>query len=147
MKQLAPEGPVYQAGTLSGNPLAMAAGLATLKCLAEPGVYEVLEERSRALTEGLVAIAADCGVEFTTVALGGLFGFFFRADPVRDFGEATLAHGGRFRAFFREMLARGVYLAPSPYESGFVSLAHRPREIAETLDAARLALRSASRVR
>lgn len=147
MRQIAPEGPVYQAGTLSGNPLATAAGLATLELLAKPGTYEALEERTRQLTEGLVAIAADCGVEFTTVHLGGMFGFFFHPGPVRNFDDAKKANPARFRRFFAEMLARGVQLAPSSFEAGFVSTAHRSREIAETLDAARIALRKASRAR
>jgi glutamate-1-semialdehyde 2,1-aminomutase len=147
MKQMAPEGPIYQAGTLSGNPLAMAAGIATLDALAKPGTYETLEARSLQLTEGLTALASDAGVEFAAVAIGGMFGFFFHPGPVRNFEEARKAHPGRFRRFFHGMLSNGVYLAPSPFEAGFVSLAHRPRDIVESLDAARLAFRSAARVR
>ena len=147
MKQIAPEGPVYQAGTLSGNPLAMAAGLETLKRLSEPGVYATLEERGRELTEGLAEIAGEEGVEFTTSCLGGMFGFFFHPGPVRNFEDAKKAHAERFRRFFAAMLEAGVYLAPSPFEAGFVSLAHRRREIAQTLEAAARAMKRAARVR
>jgi glutamate-1-semialdehyde 2,1-aminomutase len=147
MKQIAPDGPVYQAGTLSGNPLAMAAGLETLKRLSEPGIYATLEERGRELTEGLVEIAQENGVEFTATCLGGMFGFFFHPGPVRNFEEAKKARGDRFRRFFAAMLEEGVYLAPSPFEAGFVSLAHRPREIAQTLRAAERAMKRVARVR
>jgi len=147
MKQIAPEGPVYQAGTLSGNPLAMAAGLETLKRLSEPGVYATLEERGRELTEGLAEIAGEESVEFTTSCLGGMFGFFFHPGPVRNFEDAKKAHAERFRRFFAAMLEAGVYLAPSPFEAGFVSLAHRRREIAQTLEAAARAMKRAARVR
>ena len=147
MKQIAPDGPVYQAGTLSGNPLAMAAGLETLNRLSKPGVYETLEERGRELTEGLAEIAQENGVEFTATCLGGMFGFFFHPGPVRNFEEAKKARGDRFRRFFATMLEEGVYLAPSPFEAGFVSLAHRPREIAQTLRAAARAMKRVARVR
>jgi glutamate-1-semialdehyde 2,1-aminomutase len=147
MKQIAPEGTVYQAGTLSGNPLAMAAGLETLERLAEPGIYEKLEERGRALTDGLAEIAEANGVEFTATAVGGMFGFFFRPGPVRNFEDAKKAHLERFRRFFTSMLEEGIYLAPSPFEAGFISLAHRRREIAETLEAAARAMKRAARVR
>jgi glutamate-1-semialdehyde 2,1-aminomutase len=147
MKQMAPEGPVYQAGTLSGNPLAMAAGLATLKRLSEPGVYATLEERARELTEGLVEIARGNGVEFTASCLGGMFGFFFHPGPVRNFEDAKKARRERFRRFFAAMLEAGIYLAPSPFEAAFVSLAHRRREIAQTLDAAARAMKRVARVR
>ena len=147
MRQIAPEGPVYQAGTLSGNPLAMAAGLETLKRLSEPGVYGTLEERGRELTRGLAEIAEANGVEFTTACVGGMFGFFFHPGPVRNFEDAKKAHAERFRRFFAAMLEAGIYLAPSPFEAGFVSLAHRSREIAKTLDAASRAMKRASRVR
>jgi glutamate-1-semialdehyde 2,1-aminomutase len=140
MAQIAPDGPVYQAGTLSGNPLAMAAGLATLERLRARGVYATLAARTRALTEGLAALAAEAGLPFTTAAVGGMFGFFFHPGPVRNFDDAKKSDAGRFRRFFHAMLDGGVYLAPSAYEAGFVSLAHRPREIAVTLEAARRAL-------
>jgi glutamate-1-semialdehyde 2,1-aminomutase len=147
MERMAPEGNVYQAGTLSGNPLAMAAGLATLRRLSEPGVYETLEERARELTGGLVEIARGNGVELTAGCLGGLLGFFFHPGPVRNFEDAKKARGERFRRFFAAMLEEGVYLAPSPFEAAFVSLAHRPREIAQTLDAAARAMKRVARVR
>ncbi len=147
MTQIAPEGPVYQAGTLSGNPLAMAAGLETLRRLRRPGVYERLEACAAALVAGLREAAADAGVELTADSLGGMFGFFFHPGPVRDFEDARKAHAGRFRAFFTAMLDRGVYLAPSSFEAGFVSLAHRPVDVAATVAAAREAFRLAARVR
>jgi glutamate-1-semialdehyde 2,1-aminomutase len=139
LMQIAPEGPVYQAGTLSGNPLAMAAGLETLRQLRKPGTYEALEVRSRTLAEGLAERAAEAGVEFTTSAVGGMFGFFFHPGPVRCLDDARKAQAERFRLFFHAMLEREVYLPPSPYEACFVSLAHRPLDLAATLDAARAA--------
>jgi glutamate-1-semialdehyde 2,1-aminomutase len=147
MKQVAPEGPVYQAGTLSGNPLAMAAGLETLRQLERPGVYEGLADRSRRLTEGLEAHARDVGVELCATYVGGMFGFFFHPGPVRCFDDARKAHEGRFRRFFAAMLDEGIYLAPSPFEAGFVSTAHRPADLRQTLEAAGRALRRAARVR
>ncbi len=141
MAQVAPEGPVYQAGTLSGNPLAVAAGLETLRLLERPGTYARLERRARRLTEGLGAIAEEHGVEFTTAAIGGMFGFFFHPGPVSNAEEAKKSHLARFRRFFAAMLERGIYLAPSPFEAGFVSLAHRPADIDRTLDAARESMR------
>jgi glutamate-1-semialdehyde 2,1-aminomutase len=147
MKHVAPDGPVYQAGTLSGNPLAMAAGLATLEALAAPGVYERLGERTRALAEGLGALAGEHDVPFTAGCAGGMFGFFFHPGPVRSFDDARKADAARFRRFFAAMLEAGVWLAPSPFEAGFVSLAHRPKEIHATLEAARGAFRRAARAR
>lgn len=146
MRRIAPEGDVYQAGTLSGNPLAMAAGLATLEALEEPGVYETLAARSAALVDGLGERAREFGVPLTTTSLGGMFGFYFHPGPVANFSEAKAAHEGRFRSFFSKMLDAGIYLAPSPYEAGFVSLAHRPRDIARTLEAAETALEAVARV-
>jgi glutamate-1-semialdehyde 2,1-aminomutase len=146
MAQIAPDGPVYQAGTLSGNPLAMAAGLATLGELRRGGVYTRLAKRTRELGEGLAELARERGLPFTTAAVGGMFGFFFHHGPVRSFDDAKKSHAERFRRFFHAMLEGGVYLAPSAYEAGFVSLAHGPREIARTLEAARSAFRAASEV-
>jgi glutamate-1-semialdehyde 2,1-aminomutase len=146
MAQIAPDGPVYQAGTLSGNPLAMAAGLATLERLRAPGTYDALEARSRAVTGGFAALAAEAGVELSTAAVGGMFGFFFHPGPVRNFDEARGSNAARFRRFFGAMLEGGVYLAPSAYEAGFVSLAHGRRELERTLEAARRAFRLAARV-
>jgi glutamate-1-semialdehyde 2,1-aminomutase len=147
MAQIAPEGPVYQAGTLSGNPLAMAAGLATLRELAKPGAYERLGATSQQMADGLTEIAREIGVEFSAVAVGGAFGFFFHPGPVRNFADAQKAHAGRFKRFFQSMLAQGIYLAPSPYECGFASLAHKGRDIEAALAAARIAMRKAARVR
>ncbi len=147
MQQIAPEGPIFHAGTLSGNPLAMAAGLATLRELRKPGTYEKLEDYVRKLTSGLQTLADGVGVEFSTASVGAMFGFFFHPGPVRDFDQARKAHPERFRRFFHGMLEGGVYLAPSPFEAGFVSRAHRSRDLDETLEAAEKALRRVARVR
>jgi glutamate-1-semialdehyde 2,1-aminomutase len=130
----------------------MAAGCAVLDRLTRPRVYAQLEQTSRALADGLTAAAAEAGVPFTASAIGGMFGFFFHPGPVRNFADAKKADAGAFRRFFAAMLDAGVYLAPSAFEAGFVSLAHRPRDIATTLVAARAALhqckpRAASRRR
>jgi glutamate-1-semialdehyde 2,1-aminomutase len=145
MDRIAPDGPIYQAGTLSGNPLAMAAGLATLRQLRKPGTYEALEARSRTLAEGLAERAAAAGIELTTAAVGGMFGFFFHPGPVRDFEAAKKAHGERFRVFFHALLEAGIYLPPSPFETSFVSLAHRPADVAATLAAAERAFEKLAR--
>jgi glutamate-1-semialdehyde 2,1-aminomutase len=145
MQQIAPEGPVYQAGTLSGNPLAMAAGLETLRQLRKKGVYAGLEARARTLADGLAESAREAGIALTTVAVGGMFGFFFHPGPVRSFDDATKSNAAQFQTFFHAMLERGVYLAPSAYEAGFVSLAHRPADIAMTLTVARKALAKVAR--
>ncbi|HSN51568.1 MAG TPA: glutamate-1-semialdehyde 2,1-aminomutase [Woeseiaceae bacterium] len=138
MASLAPDGPVYQAGTLSGNPVAMAAGLATLELIDKPGFYEQLGERTRQLTDGLAAAAADAGVALCVEQQGGMFGFVFTdSGPVRSFAQVAAADIGRFRAFFHGMLDAGVYLAPSAFEAGFVSAAHGAEEVGQTLDAAR----------
>ena len=133
MSQVAPSGPVYQAGTLSGNPLAMAAGIATLTALT-PSVHESIAQRTRALVEGLRAIAARLGVPFTADSAGSMFGFFFREEPVRSFADARTSDVALFKRFFHAALARGVYLAPSPFEAGFTSAAHGDTEIALTLE-------------
>jgi glutamate-1-semialdehyde 2,1-aminomutase len=144
MDRMAPEGPVYQAGTLSGNPLSMAAGLETLRRLSLPGTYQKLEETSRQLADGFQELAREADVELSTCAVGGLFGFFFHPGPVRDFEAARKADADRFGRFFAEALAKGVYLAPSPYECGFVSLAHEPADVEATLEAAAHAMRAAA---
>ena len=133
MSQVAPSGPVYQAGTLSGNPLAMAAGIATLRALT-PAVHESIAQHTRALVEGMRGIAARRGVPFTADAAGSMFGFFFREEPVRSFSDAKTADVALFRRFFHAALARGVYLAPSAFEAGFTSAAHGDAEIALTLE-------------
>jgi glutamate-1-semialdehyde 2,1-aminomutase len=147
LDQMAPDGPVYQAGTLSGNPLAMAAGLETLRRLARRGVHARLEALATCLAEGLEAAASEAGVELCATAVGGMFGFFFHPGPVRSFEDAKKSHLPRFRRFFAAMLERGVYLAPSAFEAGFVSLAHTPRDVDRTLAAARESLRISARVR
>ncbi|MBT8409321.1 MAG: glutamate-1-semialdehyde 2,1-aminomutase, partial [Alphaproteobacteria bacterium] len=139
MTQMAPAGPIYQAGTLSGNPLAVAAGLETLQRLSEPGIYDALDAMTETLTQGLSERAHDAGVPFSTVSVGGMFGFFFRSEPVSNFAQAQAADAEAFRCFFHNMLEGGVYLAPSPFEAGFVSLAHGEPELAATLKAAEAA--------
>jgi glutamate-1-semialdehyde 2,1-aminomutase len=147
MDQLAPVGPVYQAGTLSGNPLAMAAGLETLRRLDAPGVYERLTDVAARLADGFRDAAVEAGIELSTAAVGGMFGFFFHPGPVRSFADARKADAERFKLFFRAMLEQGVYLPPSPYEACFVSLAHRPADVEATLEAARTAMRRVARTR
>ncbi|MGI9590548.1 MAG: glutamate-1-semialdehyde 2,1-aminomutase [Myxococcota bacterium] len=145
MEQMAPEGPVYQAGTLSGNPLAVAAGLEVLRRLDEPGVYEQLGAMTRGLTHGLQERARAAGVPLSTAAVGGMFGFFFHPGPVEDFAAAKKADEAAFRRFFHAMLDAGVYLAPSAFEAGFVSLSHGDAELQATLDAAERAFATAAR--
>jgi glutamate-1-semialdehyde 2,1-aminomutase len=137
MEKLAPLGPVYQAGTLSGNPVAVAAGLATLKLVEQPGFQEKIESTTRLLVEGLVAEAKKAGIAFSAQSIGSMFGLYFRADAPRDFAEVMQCDKERFNRFFHAMLERGVYLAPSAYEAGFVSAAHGSAEIEATLAAAR----------
>ena len=142
MAHLAPEGPVYQAGTLSGNPVAMAAGLATLDGLSQPGFFEALEQKSIQLTEGFKSIAAEAGIPMATEYAGGMFGFFFSdLDKVTSFAEATACDADRFNQFFHSMLDQGVYLAPSLYEAGFISAVHSEQDLDQTLSAARNALK------
>ena len=137
MADIAPDGPVYQAGTLSGNPLAMSAGLATLEALEAPEFYDRLGETTRRLCEGLADAAVDAGVNLAVEHLGGMFGFVFSDDgPIRNFSQVSAADVDAFRKFFHLMLERGVYLAPSAFEAGFVSIAHGEEEIARTLAAA-----------
>ena len=142
MTLVAPSGPMYQAGTLSGNPLAMAAGIATLAALT-PALHAGIAQRTRALVEGLRHIAARRGVPFTADSAGSMFGFFFRAEPVRSYADARTADIELFRRFFHAALERGVYLAPSAFEAGFMSAAHGDVEIAVTLERLDDALASA----
>jgi len=142
MERLAPLGPVYQAGTLSGNPVAMAAGLATLAGLSEPGFHERLARRTTQLVEGLEAAARECGVPFATNHVCGMFGLFFTGDaPVTGYEQVMACDVERFRLFFHGMLEEGVYLAPSAFEAGFVSAAHGDDEIGATIEAARRVFR------
>ncbi len=137
MQKLAPLGPVYQAGTLSGNPVAVAAGLATLRLVEQKNYLEKMEATSRSLVEGLQAEAKKAGVVFSAQSIGSMFGLYFRATPPTSFAEVMQCDKERFNRFFHAMLERGVYLAPSAYEAGFVSAAHGPAEIEATLAAAR----------
>jgi len=134
MRRMAPEGPVYQAGTLSGNPLAMAAGLATLQALAAPAVYETLERRTAALLSGIRDAAARQGVAVTAEHAGSMWGLYFAPPPVRDYAQAKRADTELFGRWHRAALARGVFLAPSAFEAGFVSLAHTDADIAWTVE-------------
>ncbi len=137
MNRLAPLGPVYQAGTLSGNPVAMAAGLATLAALDEPGFYDRLFARTRELADGLRERAAAAGIAMTTNSVGSMFGCFFTDAPaVTNFRQVMACDTARFNRFFHGMLKRGIYLAPAAYEAGFVSGAHGAAEIEQTLDTA-----------
>lgn len=138
MEQIAPLGPVYQAGTLAGNPVAMAAGLATLEILCEPGFYQSLSAITEQLLQGLRAIAEECGVPLSSNQVGGMFGLFFTEEaPVAYLQQVMSCDSARFQRFFHGMLQQGVYLAPSPFEAGFVSCAHGANEIELTLAAAR----------
>ncbi|WP_105167555.1 glutamate-1-semialdehyde 2,1-aminomutase [Pseudoalteromonas sp. T1lg23B] len=140
MDFIAPVGPVYQAGTLSGNPIAMAAGLKALELLCEPGLHEQLEAKSKALCEGFQQAADEVGVALTTNYAGGMFGFFFtQASSVSSYQQATECDLERFKHFFHLMLEEGVYLAPSAFEAGFVSTMHTQQDIDNTIAAAKRA--------
>jgi glutamate-1-semialdehyde 2,1-aminomutase len=136
MDWVAPVGPVYQAGTLSGNPLAVAAGLKTLEILRRPGTYERLEATSRMLASGLVAAAAKAAVPLTVNRVGSMFTCFFSGQPVTDYASAKKSDTGKFARFFRSLLERGVYFPPSQFEAAFVSTAHSEADVASTLEAA-----------
>ncbi len=138
MSSIAPDGPVYQAGTLSGNPLAMAAGLATLREIADPAFFETLGHRTHQLVDSLASEASSAGIPLAVESRGGMFGLVFTDDgPVRSFAQVAAADIDRFRKFFHGMLELGVYLAPSAFEAGFVSSAHGDDEISRTLEAAK----------
>ena len=137
MQQIAPSGPIYQAGTLSGNPVAMAAGLAMFKLIQTPGFYEALEAKTHALCDGLEVAAQDAGIAFTTQRVGGMFGLFFSSEKVDTFAQAMACDNAMFNRFFHAMRERGVYLAPSAFEAGFMSSAHDDACIAATVAAAR----------
>jgi glutamate-1-semialdehyde 2,1-aminomutase len=136
MEKIAPSGPVYQAGTLSGNPLSVAAGLATLRQLQAPGFYAALSDKTRTLTDGLTAAARHHGVPFSAQAIGGMFGLYFAATPPATYAEVMAMDVPAFNAFYHAMLDLGIYLAPSAFEAGFVSAAHTPADLAATLAAA-----------
>ena len=137
MDHIAPDGPVYQAGTLSGNPVAMRAGLVTLNLVSQAGFYEKLESKTNALLQGLQDQADNAGIAFTTNNVGGMFGLFFsEEEKITRFSQVMDCNQAHFKTFFHGMLAQGIYLAPSPYEAGFMSGAHDTEEIEQTIDAA-----------
>ena len=136
MQQLAPTGPVYQAGTLSGNPVATACGLATLREIAKPGFYETLGARTQSLVNGLSAAAAKAGVPFSADCQGGMFGFFLLPELPQNYAKVMTSDSPKFNKLFHGLLDRGVYIAPALYEAGFVSAAHTDADIAQTVQAA-----------
>ena len=142
MDCIAPLGPVYQAGTLSGNPIAMRAGLKTLQLISQPGFHEQLSARTRALCDGLEAAGRAAGVAVSTRQVGGMFGVFFSAQAPSSYAEATACDVEHFKRFFHAMLDEGIYLAPSAFEAGFVSIAHTQADIDNTVAAAERALRA-----
>ena len=142
MKMIAPSGPVYQAGTLSGNPLAVTAGLETLKRLKKPGVYEQLEQRSAQLADGFGKAAKKAGVPLAQTRVGSMMGAFFTPGPVVDWGSAKKSDTKVYAKFFHQMLDAGIYLAPSQFEAAFMSLAHTPRDIERTIKAAEAAFKN-----
>ncbi|MBU2410715.1 MAG: glutamate-1-semialdehyde 2,1-aminomutase, partial [Gammaproteobacteria bacterium] len=137
MEQLAPLGPVYQAGTLSGNPVATACGLATLKEVCKPGFYEALSRMTGKLVDGLREAAAAEGLPFSADSEGGMFGFFLLDELPQNYGQVMRTDGTQFNALFHGLLERGIYIAPALYEAGFVSAAHSDEDIATTVSAAR----------
>jgi glutamate-1-semialdehyde 2,1-aminomutase len=142
MGQLAPLGPVYQAGTLSGNPVATACGLATLREIAKPGFFDALGACTRSLVDGLQREARAAGIGFSADSEGGMFGFFFASELPQDYGSVMGTDKERFNRFFHAMLERGIYFAPALYEAGFVSAAHGASEVDATLSAAREAFKT-----
>ncbi|MFT5426428.1 MAG: glutamate-1-semialdehyde 2,1-aminomutase [Gammaproteobacteria bacterium] len=143
MNHIAPDGPVYQAGTLSGNPVAMSAGLTTLNLISAPDFFEALSKATTLLVSGLQKVANDAGMPFTTNAVGGMFGFFFSEEnSISTFDQVMNCNQQRFNTFFHSMLEKGIYLAPSPYEAGFVSSAHSNDDINATIEAAAIIMKS-----
>ncbi len=140
MKMMAPEGPVYQAGTLSGNPLAMAAGIATLNILKTAGTYEALEQKSKKLAEGIAAAASKAGLKTTSNRVGAMFSLFFTDRKVFDYPSAKTCDTQKFAKYFWSMMENGVYIAPSQFEAGFMSLAHSDADIDATITAAEASL-------
>jgi glutamate-1-semialdehyde 2,1-aminomutase len=142
MRRMAPEGDIYQAGTLSGNPLAMAAGLATLNVLQDGNIYEQLEEKGRMLFSGLEDAASSAGVEVIVNRIGSMGSMFFAEEPVTDFASAKAGDGNKFKGYYTRMLGQGIYLAPSPFEACFVSTAHDEKSILKTIECAEKSLRA-----
>ncbi len=136
MDHIAPEGPVYQAGTLSGNPLAMGAGVATLKLLRRPHTYQVLEEKSQELAQGLAQAAKKAGANVHFNRVGSMMSGFFTSKKVIDYQTALTSDTDKYAKFFWAMLERGVYFAPSQFEAAFVSIAHTDEDIVKTIEAA-----------
>lgn len=147
MEMMAPLGPVYQAGTLSGNPLAMSAGIQMLRKLQKPGLYEELERKAARLSEGIASAASDAGIPAASNRVGGMLTMFFTGQEVTDYASAKTSDTALYARYFRAMLERGVYFAPSQFEAGFVSAAHRDSDIERTIEAARDALRTAKEAR
>jgi glutamate-1-semialdehyde 2,1-aminomutase len=139
MQKIAPLGPVYQAGTLSGNPVAVAAGLATLKLISVPGFYEKLSATGTDLVNGLMQVAKEVGQEFSAQSVGGMFGLYFRPAPPETYAQVMECDREKFNSFFHAMLEQGISIAPSAFEAGFVSSAHGQAEIDATIEAARTA--------
>jgi len=135
IEMVAPAGPIYQAGTLSGNPLAMTAGITTLRLLQRPGVYDELEKKSVKLASGLQKAAHEAGLRVTFNRVASMLCTFFTEGPVTDFASAATSDTEKFGIFFRKMLDQGVYLAPSQFEAAFVSLAHSDEDITRTVEA------------
>ena len=146
MDCIAPLGPVYQAGTLSGNPVAVACGLATLKAIQEPGFYDRLSVQTTKLISGLVQIAKEEGVAFSGQCTGGMFGIYFRPTCPASFKEVMECDTDKFKTFFHAMLDNGVYLAPSTFEAGFVSITHDDSVLSKTFEAARKAFKEVRKV-
>lgn len=142
MEQISPSGPIYQAGTLSGNPLAMNAGLATIKLLQQSGVYETLQQNTTRLAEGLKQLAQEAGLPIWVNAVGAMFSAFFTDTPVKDYLSACTSNAELFAKYFRAMLEKGIYLAPSQFESVFLSTAHTEADIDYTLEQARIVLKT-----
>jgi len=137
MAMVAPAGPMYQAGTLSGNPLAMAAGIKTLELLRQPGTYEQLDRVTTRLVNGLLQAAKDTGHAACGGSISGMFGFFFTEGPVHNYEDAKKCDLAKFGRFHRAMLEQGIYLAPSQFEAGFTSLAHTDEDVDRTIAAAK----------
>mmetsp|Transcript_8818 Transcript_8818/g.13200 ORF Transcript_8818/g.13200 Transcript_8818/m.13200 type:complete len:144 (-) Transcript_8818:9-440(-) len=137
MELIAPAGPVYQAGTLSGNPLAMSAGIKTLEILQRPGTYEYLNQITEKLVTGIVNAGKEAGHSICGGHIGAMYGFFFNEGPVNSFDDAKKSDSKKFAKWHKLMLDRGIYLAPSQYEAGFTSLAHTEKDISHTIEVAR----------
>lgn len=142
MEQIAPSGPIYQAGTLSGNPLAMTAGLTTLRLLQDGAIYADLERKGRMLEEGLASAARDAGVPVSLTRVGSMSGLFFQEGPVRDYASAKRSDTARYARYFHGMLGEGVYLAPSQFEAAFISAAHSEDDLNRTIEAARRVMKT-----